>query len=82
MADCLDNRRTDASGGVAARVVEAGRTSGPAALPGFGLGSQLRVGRRPGAETAKYIDYVLTRITAVGAIYLAAVCILPEVLTV
>ncbi len=40
------------------------------------------LGRRPGAETAKYIDYVLTRITVVGALYLAAVCILPELLTV
>jgi preprotein translocase subunit SecY len=40
------------------------------------------LGRRPGAETAKYIDYVLTRITTVGALYLAAVCILPELLTV
>ncbi len=37
-------------------------------------------GRRPGAQTAEYIDYVLTRITVVGAIYLAAVCLLPEVL--
>ncbi|MGF1649678.1 MAG: preprotein translocase subunit SecY [Hyphomicrobiaceae bacterium] len=37
-------------------------------------------GRRPGAQTAKYIDYVLTRITAVGAIYLAIVCLLPEVM--
>jgi len=37
-------------------------------------------GRRPGAQTAKYIDYVLTRITVVGASYLAAVCLLPEVL--
>ena len=40
------------------------------------------LGRRPGAETAKYIDYVLTRITVVGALYLAAVCILPELLQV
>ncbi len=40
------------------------------------------LGRRPGTETAKYIDYVLTRITVVGAIYLAAVCILPELLQV
>ena len=39
------------------------------------------LGRRPGAETAKYIDYVLTRITVVGALYLAAVCVLPELLT-
>jgi preprotein translocase subunit SecY len=37
-------------------------------------------GRRPGAQTAEYIDYVLTRITVVGAIYLAIVCVLPEVL--
>jgi preprotein translocase subunit SecY len=37
-------------------------------------------GIRPGAKTAEYIDYVLTRITVVGAIYLAAVCVLPELL--
>ena len=37
-------------------------------------------GIRPGAKTAAYIDYVLTRITVVGALYLAAVCILPEIL--
>jgi preprotein translocase subunit SecY len=37
-------------------------------------------GIRPGAKTAAYIDYVLTRITVVGAIYLAAVCLLPELL--
>ena len=38
-------------------------------------------GIRPGAKTAEYIDYVLTRITVVGAIYLAAVCVLPEMLS-
>ena len=37
-------------------------------------------GIRPGEKTAEYIDYVLTRITVVGAIYLAAVCVLPEAL--
>ncbi len=37
-------------------------------------------GIRPGEKTAEYIDYVLTRITAVGAIYLAAICVLPEYL--
>jgi preprotein translocase subunit SecY len=37
-------------------------------------------GRRPGAQTAEYIDHVLTRITVIGAIYLAIVCVLPEVL--
>lgn len=37
-------------------------------------------GIRPGARTAEYIDYVLTRLTAVGAIYLTLVCLLPEIL--
>jgi len=37
-------------------------------------------GIRPGERTAEYIDYVLSRITVVGALYLAAVCILPEIL--
>ncbi len=38
------------------------------------------LGIRPGANTAEYIDYVLTRLTTVGALYLSAVCILPEIL--
>jgi preprotein translocase subunit SecY len=37
-------------------------------------------GIRPGERTAEYIDYVLTRITAVGALYLAIVCLIPEML--
>ncbi|WP_119462783.1 preprotein translocase subunit SecY [Rhodospirillaceae bacterium SYSU D60014] len=37
-------------------------------------------GIRPGKNTAEYLDYVLTRLTAVGALYLAVVCILPEIL--
>ncbi|MDY8110674.1 preprotein translocase subunit SecY [Fulvimarina sp. 2208YS6-2-32] len=37
-------------------------------------------GIRPGERTADYIDYVLTRITVVGAIYLIVVCLLPEFL--
>ncbi|HQH61668.1 MAG TPA: preprotein translocase subunit SecY [Candidatus Saccharicenans sp.] len=37
-------------------------------------------GIRPGKNTADYIDQVLTRITLVGAIYLAAIAILPEFL--
>ena len=37
-------------------------------------------GIRPGARTAEYIDYVLTRITVVGAIYLVLVALLPEFL--
>ena len=35
-------------------------------------------GIRPGKKTAEYIDYVLTRITVVGGIYLAVVCLIPE----
>jgi preprotein translocase subunit SecY len=37
-------------------------------------------GYRPGQRTAEYLDYVLTRLTTVGALYLAAVCVLPEIL--
>ena len=37
-------------------------------------------GMRPGKRTADYLDYVLTRLTVVGAAYLSAVCILPEIL--
>jgi preprotein translocase subunit SecY len=37
-------------------------------------------GIRPGKKTAEYIDYVLSRITVVGALYLAFVCLIPEFL--
>ncbi|MEO8754935.1 MAG: preprotein translocase subunit SecY [Casimicrobiaceae bacterium] len=37
-------------------------------------------GIRPGPRTAEYIDRVLSRITLVGAVYIAAVCILPTIL--
>jgi preprotein translocase subunit SecY len=37
-------------------------------------------GIRPGEKTAEYIDYVLTRVTMIGAIYLTIVCLLPEFL--
>ena len=37
-------------------------------------------GIRPGKNTADYLDFVLTRLTVIGAAYLAAVCILPEIL--
>ena len=37
-------------------------------------------GIRPGKRTAEYLDYVLTRLTVVGAGYLALVCLLPEIL--
>jgi preprotein translocase subunit SecY len=35
-------------------------------------------GIRPGANTAKYFDTVLTRLTTIGAVYLCVVCLLPE----
>ena len=37
-------------------------------------------GRRPGKNTATYFDYVLTRMTVLGAAYLSLICVLPEVL--
>src|SRR5580658_3712358 len=37
-------------------------------------------GIRPGERTAEYIDYVLSRITVIGAGYLAIVCLFPEML--
>lgn len=37
-------------------------------------------GIRPGSNTAAYIDYVLTRLTAIGTLYLVFICILPELL--
>ncbi len=37
-------------------------------------------GIRPGEQTARYIDTVLTRLTAVGAVYITLVCLLPEFL--
>jgi preprotein translocase subunit SecY len=37
-------------------------------------------GIRPGKRTAEYIDYVLTRITVIGACYLAIVCLVPEII--
>jgi preprotein translocase subunit SecY len=37
-------------------------------------------GIRPGKKTAEYIDYVLTRITAAGAVYISTVCLVPVLL--
>jgi preprotein translocase subunit SecY len=37
-------------------------------------------GIRPGKATAEFLDFVLTRLTVIGALYLSAVCILPEIL--
>jgi preprotein translocase subunit SecY len=37
-------------------------------------------GKRPGAQTQEYLDYVVNRILVLGSAYLALVCLLPEVL--
>jgi len=37
-------------------------------------------GIRPGKQTAEYIDFVLSRITVGGAIYVSAVCVLPNIM--
>lgn len=37
-------------------------------------------GIRPGKKTEEYLDYVVTRVLVVGSLYLAAVCLLPEIL--
>ena len=37
-------------------------------------------GMRPGEQTAKYLDTVLTKLTLAGAIYITTVCLLPELL--
>ena len=39
-------------------------------------------GIRPGEQTAKYIDRIMARLTLVGAVYITAVCLLPEILIV
>ncbi len=38
-------------------------------------------GYRPGVATSDYLDYVLTRITVIGAVYLALICLIPEWVT-
>ncbi|MEQ1784007.1 MAG: preprotein translocase subunit SecY [Hyphomonadaceae bacterium] len=37
-------------------------------------------GYRPGKKTAEHLDYVLTRLTVIGSLYIAAVCVMPELL--
>lgn len=37
-------------------------------------------GHRPGKNTAEYFDYILTRLTLIGAVYLSLVCVMPELL--
>jgi preprotein translocase subunit SecY len=38
-------------------------------------------GIRPGEQTSTYIDYVLTRLTLVGAIYISLICVMPSLFT-
>jgi preprotein translocase subunit SecY len=38
-------------------------------------------GIRPGKRTAEFIDHVLSRVTAIGAIYIAAICLVPVILS-
>jgi preprotein translocase subunit SecY len=37
-------------------------------------------GIRPGEQTARYIDRIITRLTLIGALYITLVCLLPEIL--
>jgi preprotein translocase subunit SecY len=37
-------------------------------------------GKRPGKNTSEYFDYLLTRLTVIGGLYLSVICVLPEVL--
>lgn len=37
-------------------------------------------GIRPGERTAEYLDFILTRLTVIGAIYLSIICVIPELL--
>jgi preprotein translocase subunit SecY len=38
-------------------------------------------GIRPGKRTAEFIDHVLSRVTAIGAVYVAAICLVPVILS-
>lgn len=35
-------------------------------------------GKRPGANTSEYFDYLLTRLTVIGSLYLCVICVVPE----
>jgi preprotein translocase subunit SecY len=38
------------------------------------------LGIRPGEKTAEYLDWILTRITIIGALYLVVICLIPEMI--
>lgn len=46
---------------------------------GLKRNSAFVMGVRPGKKTAEYFDFVLSRITAIGALYLCGICVLPEI---
>ncbi|MDX1924501.1 MAG: preprotein translocase subunit SecY [Rickettsiaceae bacterium] len=37
-------------------------------------------GRRPGSHTAEYFDYLLTRLTVIGSMYMCLICLIPELI--
>ena len=37
-------------------------------------------GKRPGKQTEEYFDYLITRVTVIGAAYLVLICLVPEIL--
>ncbi|AAU04094.1 preprotein translocase subunit SecY [Rickettsia typhi] len=37
-------------------------------------------GKRPGKNTSDYFDYILTRLTVIGGLYLSIICVIPELL--
>ena len=38
------------------------------------------IGRRPGTQTKKYLQYIINRITVIGSSYIALLCVIPEIL--
>ena len=38
------------------------------------------IGRRPGKQTAEYLEYIIIRLTVIGSLYIATICIIPEFL--
>ena len=55
------------------RIIDVAEAIGPNCIKKY-------IGIRPGEKTAQYFEYVVVRILVLGSIFLAAVCLLPEVL--
>ena len=43
--------------------------------------SAIIIGRRPGKQTKEYLEYILTRINVIGALYISIICAVPEFFT-